>query len=76
MAHFLPIEKNSVNTPVSEASIQISLYFQAQMKLADTLRKLSETAGSAWNHTANVHLATKSLSNEFKFWGITFLSIQ
>ena len=27
----------------------------------------------AWNHTANVHLATTSLGNEFKFWGITFL---
>ena len=27
----------------------------------------------AWNHTANVHLATISLSNEFKFRGITFL---
>ena len=27
----------------------------------------------AWNHTANVHLATTSPSNEFKFWGITFL---
>ena len=27
------------------------------------------------NHgTANVHLATTSLNNEFKFWGFTFLS--
>ena len=28
---------------------------------------------SAWNHSANVHLATTSVSNEFKFWGITDL---
>ena len=27
----------------------------------------------AWNQTANVHLATTILSNQFKFWGITFL---
>ena len=27
----------------------------------------------AWNHTTNIHLATTSLSNELKFWAITFL---
>ena len=25
-----------------------------------------------WNQTANVHSATTILSNQFKFWGITF----
>ena len=29
-------------------------------------------ASNLLNHTANVHLATTSLSNKFKFWGITF----
>ena len=31
------------------------------------------TQNQAWNHTANVHLATTSLSNELKFLDITYL---